>query len=485
MSTSDNPFPTSSRVGDSSYDVRGATSTRGPSAYTALHLEQPMGSRFVLKSFVAQVIVMMVLVGALTVIAVIAILFGGTDDESVDSQETVILISFDGFRHDYFARTDTPNLDSMRSIGVSASNMRPIYPSSTFPNHYTLVTGLYAESHGIVENTMYDPVLDATFSIRDSSAVTDSRWWLGEPVWVTAAKAGLATASFYWPGSEANITGYTPTYFETFNFTTPFDVRTDMVLDWLDLPIAPIAVKQAAKATGDSELLIGFRPSLITLYFDSPDTQAHEFGVRSQEVTDSIGRVDAQLGRLYAGLVDRELEDRVNVVVVSDHGMTDYSQYHVIFLEDYVNMTSVNVVYSGALLMVYPIEPLTAEELVEVLSYDPHLTAWLREDVPTRFHFTNNRRITPVVAAADGGYRIVTTRDSFTAFEGSRGIHGYDNENSDMQAILVAQGPAFANDGHDAGVVANIHLYEVMCSILHLEPAPNNGSLSLVSTLLR
>jgi predicted AlkP superfamily pyrophosphatase or phosphodiesterase len=199
---------------------------------------------------------------------------------------TVILISFDGFRWNYFDKVSTPNLNRLSETGVKAKRLIPSFPTKTFPNHYTIVTGLFPENHGIIANKMYDPKLNATFSLGDRKSVEDSRWWGGEPIWVTAEKQGQTSAILFWPGSETEIKGIRPTYWQKYDQSLAYDKRVQQALDWLDLPVAQ-------------------RPTLIALYFDAPDTQGHSYGPDSPEVKNAIRKVDTTIGILLQGLKQR------------------------------------------------------------------------------------------------------------------------------------------------------------------------------------
>jgi predicted AlkP superfamily pyrophosphatase or phosphodiesterase len=242
-----------------------------------------------------------------------------------DLQPTVILISIDGFRWDYLEKAELPNFQRLIKTGVRARAMIPAFPTKTFPNHYTIVTGLYPEHHGIVANTMYDPEFDAKFSMSNRDAVKDGRWWGGEPLWVTAEKQGQISATLFWPGSEAEILGVRPTHWRVYDDDFPNAGRVDTVLAWLDLPAAR-------------------RPTFLTLYFSDVDHAGHNNSLDSPEVKTAIQDVDALLGRLLAGLENRKIFARVNIIVVSDHGMAEAKSDQVIYLDDYLDLSQVEIV---------------------------------------------------------------------------------------------------------------------------------------------
>ena len=231
----------------------------------------------------------------------------------------VLMISFDGFRWDYPELHGAPALLALAKDGVRAESLVPSFPSKTYPNHFTLVTGLRPEHHGMIANTMWDSEWKVSFSLADRSAVEDGRWWEGEPIWVNAERHGMITASSFWPGSEAAIGGVRPTYWKRYDERAADEVRVDEVLSWLELP--------AAK-----------RPRLITLYFSEPDRSGHAFGPASQQAATAVAHVDAMLARLREGVEKRGLDGTVDWIVVSDHGMMQTDLANSIVLEDYIDL---------------------------------------------------------------------------------------------------------------------------------------------------
>ena len=236
----------------------------------------------------------------------------------------VLMISFDGFRWDYPELHGAPTLLALARDGVRAKSLVPSFPSKTYPNHYTLVTGLRPEHHGMIANTMWDPEWKAAFSLADRSAVEDGRWWEGEPIWVTAERHGMVTASSFWPGSEAAIGGVRPTSWQRYDGEAIDEERVDEVLGWLDLPPEK-------------------RPRLVTLYFSEPDHSGHAFGPASKEAGAAVAHVDAMLARLRAGVAARGLDGAVDWIVVSDHGMTEIDFQRSIVLEDAIDLAWVEI----------------------------------------------------------------------------------------------------------------------------------------------
>lgn len=373
---------------------------------------------------------------------------------------TVVLISLDGFRRDYLERYAPPTLTALAREGVIADAMIPSFPTLTFPNHYTIVTGLHPQNHGIANNTMYDPVFDATFTLRNEGP-RDGRWWGGEPIWATAEKQGVRTAAFFWPGTEAEIAGARPTRWLPYDGTVPYETRVDSVLSWLSLPGAA-------------------RPRLVTLYFDEPDHTGHEAGPNSSATHGAVLRADSALAQLVDGLRARGLYDAVNLVVVSDHGMTEVSSDRLVYLEDVLDTATARLVTYSPVLMGWSRMGDNAG-MVAALRRLPHVSAWLKEDVPARLRFNQGRRITPVIALADEGWTIVTGRSSrMTAM----GMHGFDNALPSMRAIFVARGPAFRT-GARIPEFSNVHVYSLLAHVLGLNPAPNDGTLDVLRGAIR
>jgi len=378
---------------------------------------------------------------------------------------TVLLISLDGFRWDYLEKAATPNLDRLVSTGVKARALIPVFPTMTFPNHYTIVTGLYPENHGIIANTMFDPAYGDTFRLSKSEAVSDGRWYGGEPLWVTAEKQGRISATMFWPGSEAEIGGIRPTYWYEYDHDLPHTDRINQVLAWLDLPPDR-------------------RPIFITLSFPDTDDQGDRFGPDSQELATAIARVDSTLGTLFEGLMERGFMEEINIVVASDHGMAAIDSTRVIFIDDYIDLNQAGVIDWSPVLGLRPPKEVR-EDIYEALkTAHPHLQAFRREEMPSRLHYSTHHRIPHLIGIADEGWSITShafyDRDP-SHFSG--GAHGYDNRYPSMHGIFIARGPAFEN-GLKVPPFQNIHIYNLIARVLGLKPAPNDGSLDSVKVML-
>ena len=377
--------------------------------------------------------------------------------------QSVVLVSLDAFRWDYLDRPYAVNLRRLAHQGVHAQRMVPSFPSLTFPNHYTIVTGMFPEHHGIVANTMSDETLGG-FRMSDSVAVHTEAWWTGEPIWTTAEKQGRHAGAFFWPGSEVGHGGVWPSRWMRFNDKFPNAPRVDSVLKWLTLP-------------GSQAL------AFVALYYSDVDHAGHDFGPGSPQVDSAIARVDSMVGRLMAGIAARGLSDRVNLVVVSDHGMTDTPPDHVIFLDDYVSLDDITIVDAAELGLITPKPGKLADVYRKLHSANPHLSVYRKAEVPTRFHYDNNPRITPLVLMAELGWEMTThARDAVR--KPKLGAHGFDNQAPAMGASFIAAGPAFRT-GYTAAPFQNIHVYDLLCHILGLKPAPNDGSLDSTRAMLR
>jgi predicted AlkP superfamily pyrophosphatase or phosphodiesterase len=381
-------------------------------------------------------------------------------------QPTVILISIDGFRYDYWEKVKAPTLRQLAATGVRAKALIPAFPTKTFPNHYTIVTGLYPEHHGIVANTMYDPEFDAKFSMSNRPAVQDGRWWGGEPLWVTAEKQNQISGILFWPGSEAEILGVRPKYWKIYDEDFPNTARVDTILAWLNLPSQR-------------------RPTFFTLYFSDVDHAGHDTGPHSREVKTAILEVDAILGRLVQGLQARGIFDRVNIIIVSDHGMTEVTSDHVIYLDDYLDLEKVEVIDWNPVVALRP-RTMNEDEIYQALvKAHPRLRVYRKGEIPARLHYNHHRRIMPVIGIADDGWKI-SRHGMRNTREGvyTSGEHGYDNALPAMRAIFIARGPAFKS-GLVVAPFQNIHIYSLICAILKLQPARNDGNLDSVRAMLR
>ena len=381
----------------------------------------------------------------------------------------VVLVSIDGWRHDYYDRFHPPNLTRLAGRGVRAEGLIPQFPSKTFPNHYTIVTGLRIANHGIVSNNMLAPDLPGRFTMSNRDVTMDPRWWGGEPLWNTVERQGKVAAAMFWPGSEAPINGHQPTFWKKFDDNLPIDKRVGQILEWLALPE-------------------GKRPSFLTLYFSNVDNAGHRFGPDSDQVRQAALLVDASLGELVTGIEALGLSGRTNYVVVSDHGMAALDPARAIVLDDYIDVSSVDVIDWSPVLGVYPKDGDTERVYRALKGKHPSLAVYRRNEIPAAYGLAGHPRVAPVVGIADEGWT-VTSRDEAAKWTGHvreapAGNHGYDPRLKSMQGLFVAAGPRV----RPAGTVKpfeNIHIYDFMCALLGIEPAKNDGDPKVTRALLR
>ena len=376
----------------------------------------------------------------------------------------LIVVSIDGFRADYLDRNLSPNLAAIAREGVRAQAMRPAFPSITEPNHYTLMTGLYPDHHGIVDNTMIDPAMPgvAFGGPHGHGEDMDPRWWdEATPLWVTAERQGLKTATSLWPGDDAVIHGVSPTYRQPLpapdHRSAPMGQQMDTVLGWLDLPPAQ-------------------RPGLIRVHLDVVDFMGHVAGPDSPRVNTAIGQADAAIGRLVQGLRARGLYDRVNLVIVSDHGMAAIAGDRVIYLDDIIDLKFAVVPSFGAVAGVDPAPGHERQIDAALLVPHDHMTCWRKSDIPAHLHYGTNRRVPAIVCLGQVGWSIVTRAQS-TLYPYLLGNHGYDPAEPTMAAVFLAHGPAFRS-----GVVVpafdNVDVYQLLARLMGLRPLANDGSLT-------
>ena len=375
----------------------------------------------------------------------------------------VLLVSLDGFRPDYLELGITPNLNRLAAGGVRAHWMNASYPTLTFPNHYTVVTGLRPDRHGIVHNTIHDPQL-GEFSLGNREAVADGRWWGGEPIWVGAENAGLKTATMFWPGSEAEIRGVRPTRWLPFDESLPVDARVDMVLGWLGEPAAT-------------------QPRFATLYFEHLDKASHAHSFDSPEAHASVAELDRAIGRLIDGLAGR---DPVNLVIVSDHGMAAARPGHSIAIEDMVASTDAKAITYGQAVGFAPLPGRTDAAEKSLLGAHERYECWRKDAVPARWHFGSHPRVPAIVCQMHEGWdaRPQATLARRPPGGTTRGAHGYAPEAESMRSLFIANGPAFV-PGTTLPAFDNVDVYPLLARLIGIRPAVNEGDIDSLAPALR
>ena len=375
-----------------------------------------------------------------------------------DAQAPVILVSIDGFRNDYLQRGLTPTLAAMAANGVRAEYMRPSYPSITFPNHYTLVTGLRPDHHGVIANFMTDPDIPGVrFSMFDPATVGDERWWDGgKPLWTSVREQGGRAAAMFWVGSEAPVHGARPEFWRPFDIKVNSEQRVQQVLQWLALPAEQ-------------------RPHFITLYFDKVDTIGHRHGPDSAELNAALGEVDAAMAELLAGIAAQGLQQKINIVVTSDHGMTNTSPAQQIYLDDLVDVSQLDFGWTGAYASfnALPGGEAAAQQLLSG-SY-PHITCMTREQIPARFEYGHHPRVPSYICSAELGWQVTTRQAEKRKGHELLGEHGYDNTLPDMYSPFIGHGPAFAQ-GVTIAPIDNVDIYPLLARLLNITPASNDGN---------
>lgn len=367
-----------------------------------------------------------------------------------------ILISIDGFRADYLQRGVTPNLSALAHAGASGA-MRPAFPSKTFPNHWTMVTGLSPDHHGIVANRMIDPE-----GKRPPFALTteDPWWWQGgEPVWLAASRAGIRTASEFWPG--AGVEGRRADDWNRFDPRVPPDARVDAVLDWMRRPART-------------------RPRFVALYFEAVDSAGHQFGPDAPEVDQAAAMIDRAVGRLRRGLANLRL--RANLVIVSDHGMAALATDRVIDLRSFAPEGDWTAVEDGPYAGLNAVPGHEAALATALARSPPHVRCWPKAAIPARFRYGHNPRIPQFLCLADPGW-LVLAKPPTSPVRG--GNHGYDNAAPEMQALFIGHGPAF-RPGVRLNTFDNLAVEPLLRRLIGLPPgATRDGTLRPVRRALR
>jgi predicted AlkP superfamily pyrophosphatase or phosphodiesterase len=387
----------------------------------------------------------------------------GPNSAAAQNAHYVVLVSLDGFRWDYARRDGATHLLALGKQGAWApEGMLPSFPSLTFPNHFTMVTGLYPEHHGLVANSFYDPATQRRYAMGDAAAVTDGSWYSGTPLWSLAESQGMRTACFFWPGSEAKIAGYRPTYYLHFDNKIDDNARIEQVLAWLRLPPAD-------------------RPHFITLYYNEPDHEGHEYGPDAPETKAAVVKVDKLVGKLKQGLDGTGLP--IDLVVVSDHGMAKV-QGGLITLDQFADLTGFET--AGQLLY-----PKTDEDAARVYNQlkkaSSQFVVYRRKDVPAGLEYRENAREGDPIVIATGPFviRAHGPPEGKTDSPPPVGQHGYDpRAMPEMKASFFAAGPDIL-PGHTVRPFENVNLYPWLAHMLGLNAPKSDGSLNILAGTLR
>jgi predicted AlkP superfamily pyrophosphatase or phosphodiesterase len=389
---------------------------------------------------------------------------GRSNSIAQQSKPYVILISADGFRSDFSIKYGAKFLQSRTALGVKADAMIPSYPTLTFPNHYSIVTGLYPAHHGLVDNRYFDVNSGNEYSMGNKKMVAEGKWYGGTPLWVLAEQQGMLSASFYWVASEADIQGIRPSYFYTYNENIPIEQRIQAVKDWLSLP--------AEK-----------RPHMITFYFPQVDHDAHEYGPEDPRVGDAVKWVDQSIAKLQAALDPLKLP--INYVFVSDHGMTTVDNDHTLGKPAALDTASFRVPWGDALLHVYTKNPAAVPQAIEELRKEKSFQTYLMDETPAHWHYRKAddrfNRLGDILLVPN-----LPNIFNLSPRKTSPGKHGYDNHHPDMQASFQAWGPAFKK-GVTIPAFENVNVYPMIANILGLQVSESliDGKLKELKPLLK
>lgn len=382
-----------------------------------------------------------------------------------------ILVSIDGFRADYLARGVTPHLNALAAGGVEAP-MHPSFPSKTFPNHWAIVTGDRPDHNGIIANSMEDAARpDEKFTMSSD----DPFWWNDvEPIWVTAEKAGVRTATMFWPGSNvpwggtqdkewphAIHGGIRPSDWAQFNQQISGTQRVNMVLDVVRRPA-------------------DIRPRFLTLYFDTVDTAGHISGPDAPETTQVVAEVDRHIGELVAGL--KAMAQPANLIILADHGMAARATNRIIALDSIANPADYRVVESGPYASIAPVPGHEKALEAALLKPHDHMQCWRKGEIPARFHYGTNRRIPPYFCLGETGWEVQATKPRSTV---SGGNHGWDDRAPEMQALFIANGPAIVPGAKPAGDFANVDVYPMLAKLIGVTPRPGDGNAATLAPIVK
>ncbi|XP_037698687.1 bis(5'-adenosyl)-triphosphatase ENPP4 isoform X2 [Choloepus didactylus] len=368
----------------------------------------------------------------------------------------LLLVSFDGFRADYLQKYEFPHLQNFIKEGVLVENVKNVFITKTFPNHYSIVTGLYEESHGIVANSMYDAVTKKHFSDSNDK---DPFWWNeAVPIWVTnQLQENRTSAAAMWPGTDVPIHNTTPSYFMNYNSSVSFAERLNNITLWLSNSNPPV--------------------TFATLYWEEPDASGHKYGPEDKEnMRTVLKEIDKHIGDLVHKLKMLGLWENLNVIITSDHGMTQCSKDRLINLDRCIDHSDYTLIDLTPVAAILPKRNRT-EVYNKLKICSPQMTVYLKEDIPARFYYQHNDRIQPIILVAEEGWTIVLNKSL------SKCDHGYDNSLPSMHPFLAAHGPAF-HKGYKHSTINSVDIYPMMCHILGLKPRPNNGTFGNTKCLL-
>lgn len=384
------------------------------------------------------------------------------------AKQRLMVFMLDGFRWDYFDREGQSGLKFFLRKSVRAEYLINSFPTISFPNYYTIMTGLYSEDHGFVDNNMYDPVHDTEFLMGGNPEHYAEYWWNdGEPIWITARKQGKKSYMYFWPGCEVTIQSHKPNYCREYKGPPSMSEFRDAIWDGLNAFLDDSA-------------------DLVAIYFELTDKVGHMFGSNSNEMKSVLSKLGDALETMLIQMKIMHLMDDVNVMLFSDHGMTDISPKRVIDLNHVLNMKDIHHMYGSTFFGIWPHKNKVKKVYEGLKGYHKNLTVFYKHEIPDRWRLKNHYRVPPIVAVADLGYYIVKPPDKhFPKSNGQHlnGYHGYDNKYPDMRGIFVASGPEFRQDAVVPWINA-VDIYQLMCKVLEIQPAKHRGDWSKVASML-
>lgn len=374
-------------------------------------------------------------------------------------QHYTVIVSLDGFRWDYPTMYPTPNINRIGQEGVKAV-MLPSFPASTFPNHYTLATGLVPDHNGIINNTFWDVKNKRQYSMGDSATRYNPEYYLGEPIWITAQKQGVKTGNMYWVGSDIAIKGTYPTYYKMYNAKPllSFEQRIDSVLSWLQKPEED-------------------RPRFIMLYFEEPDGSGHHNGPCSEKTGIVVHHMDSLVGVLRAGLEKLPFAEDINLIVTSDHGMAEISKERVVDMNQYLKPEWCEVIDGRTPTSIFS-KAGYRDSIYNRLKDVPHIRVWKKEAIPAELNYGSSDRVGDIVVAPEVGWQFTDVARNH------KGAHGYFPQDKEMQVMFRAIGPDFKKEYTSTGFV-NVDIYPLLAYLLQIVPEKTDGQFERIKGILK
>ena len=386
----------------------------------------------------------------------------GSNKNEQATKPYLIVLSLDGFRWDYPDKANTPTFDSLAKVGVKAESLKASFPTKTFPNHYTIATGLYPDHHGIVLNSFHAPDLGKNYSISKRETIIDGDFYGGTPMWNVAEMQGTKSATLFWVGASSNVNGRHASHWSFYNEELPMEARIDSLVSWLSLP--------------ENE-----RPQLIMWYFHEPDAIGHHYGPNSKEVVAEVEKLDAAVGEFFAEMRKLPIFDQLNFIVTSDHGMAELSPNKVVLIDDFVDTNDLEFWDGSNPVLNLKVKTGKLDKVYNnSFAKHKHLLVWKHGEIPEELHYGNNIRTHDITIAADSGWSIYWS----WRVGKSLGTHGYPNYCKDMHAIFYAAGPAFKNNFIQP-TFNNVDIYPLVGEILNLEMPESDGEIRNVKGVLR